>query len=130
MKFISLVFILLLGVFLVSCTAKGISTKELERLAEQYGGVYIFDKKLEKEIDEREALRDKYMDDFFKTHKTFKKDDLAVMNKQVPQTLSNGKKYYTHWTEYENETGKKTKISKNYVNKIKNFIGLENYNKH
>ncbi|MCR4942013.1 MAG: tRNA 2-selenouridine synthase, partial [Campylobacter sp.] len=131
MKFISLVFILLLGVFLVSCTAKGISTKELERLAEQYGGVYVFDKKLEKEINEREALRKEMI-------KGLKGRDLgdglyavdtSPVNEKFPQTLSNGKKYYTIWTEYENETGKKTKISNKYTSKIINFIGKDNYKK-
>jgi len=48
-------------------------------------------------------------------------------NKKIEQILSNGKRYYTLWTTYENETGKKVKISKEFTDKIKNFIGLENY---
>ncbi|MCR4941940.1 MAG: tRNA 2-selenouridine synthase [Campylobacter sp.] len=117
----------------INSFAKGISTKELERLAEQYGGVYVFDKKLEKEIDEREALRKEMI-------KELKGRDLgdglyavdtSPVDKKFPQTLSNGKKYYTYTSqrEYGEDYKKKLMIPKKYVNKIINFIGLENCKK-
>ena len=34
-------------------------TSEQESIAKKYGGVYVFDEKLEKEIDKREEERDK-----------------------------------------------------------------------
>ncbi|MCR4941610.1 MAG: tRNA 2-selenouridine synthase [Campylobacter sp.] len=130
MKSISLIFILLLGVFLVSCTAKGINTKELEKLAEQYGGVYVFDKKLEKEIDQRELDRENFSNELGDKIRTrIGKHTFAInmepVDKKFPQTLSNGKKYYTHWTKYD----KVAKVPQNYLNKIINYIGLENCKK-
>ena len=35
----------------------------------------------------------------------------------------------TRWIYYENQTSKKAKISEVYINKIIEFIGLENFNK-
>ncbi|WP_107952629.1 tRNA 2-selenouridine synthase, partial [Campylobacter concisus] len=109
---------------------KKISNSELEKLAKQYGGVYIFDEKFVDEIERREKERSDYMDDFFKNNKrNFKRSDLEIMDQKFPQTLSNGKKYYTRWIYYENQTSKKAKTSEVYVNKIIEFIGLENFNK-
>ena len=132
MKFIGIILLLLTSIFLIACsanqTSNKISNSELENLASKYGGVYIFNQKFVEEIDRREKERSDYMDDFFKNNKrNFKRDDLAIMDKKLPRTLSNGKRYYTLWTTYENETGKKVKISKEFTDKIKNFIGLENY---
>ena len=132
MKFIGIILLLLTSIFLIACSANQASNKisnsELENLASKYGGVYVFNQKFVEEIDRREKERSDYMDDFFKNNKrNFKRDDLAIMDKQLPRTLSNGKRYYTIWTTYENETGKKVKISKEFTDKIKNFIGLENY---
>ena len=134
MKFIGIILLLLTSIFLIACSANQASNKisnsELENLASKYGGVYIFNQKFVEEIDRREKERSDYMDDFFKNNKrNFKRDDLAIMDKKLPRTLSNGKRYYTIWTTYENETGKKVKISKEFADKIKGFIGLENYNK-
>ena len=134
MKFIGIILLLLTSIFLIACSASQASNKisnsELENLASKYGGVYIFNQKFVEEIDRREKERSDYMDDFFKNNKrNFKRDDLAIMDKKLPRTLSNGKRYYTIWTTYENETGKKVKISKEFADKIKGFIGLENYNK-
>ena len=132
MKFIGIILLLLTSIFLIACSANQASNKisnsELENLASKYGGVYIFNQKFVEEIDRREKERSDYMDDFFKNNKrNFRRDDLAIMDKKFPRTLSNGKRYYTIWTTYENETGKKVKISKEFTDKIKNFIGLENY---
>ena len=134
MKFIGIILLLLTSIFLIACSANQASNKisnsELENLASKYGGVYIFNQKFVEEIDRREKERSDYMDDFFKNNKrNFKRDDLAVMDKKLPQILSNGKKYYTRWIDYENQTGKKAKIPETYVNKIIEFMGDENYNK-
>ena len=134
MKFIGIILLLLTSIFLIACsanqTSNKISNSELGNLASKYGGVYIFNQKFVEEIDRREKERSDYMDNFFKNNKrNFKRDDLAIMDKKLPLTLSNGKEYYTSWVDYENETGKKAKIQKEFADKIKNFIGSENYNK-
>ena len=133
MKFVAIILLLLTSIFLIACSANQASNKisnsELENLASKYGGVYIFNQKFVEEIDRREKERSDYMDDFFKNNKrNFKRDDLAIMDKKLPQTLSNGKKYYTRWIDYENQTGKKAEIPETYINKIKEFIG-DDFNK-
>ena len=134
MKFIGIILLLLTSIFLIACSANQASNKisnsELEDLASKYGGVYIFNQKFVEEIEKREKERSDYMDDFFKNNKrNFKRDDLAIMDKKLPQTLSNGKKYYENSTAYENQTGKKVKIPAEYKEKVINFIGIDNYNK-
>ena len=133
MKFVAIILLLLTSIFLIACSANQANNKinnsELENLASKYGGVYIFNQRFVDEIDRREKERSDYMDDFFKNNKrNFKRDDLAIMDKKLPQTLSNGKKYYTRWIDYENQTGKKAKIPEIYINKIKEFIG-DDFNK-
>ena len=134
MKFIGIILLLLTSIFLIACSANQASNKisnsELENLASKYGGVYVFNQKFVDEIEKREKERSDYMDDFFKNNKrNFKRDDLAIMDKKLPQTLSNGKKYYENSTAYENQTGKKVKIPAEYKEKVINFIGIDNYNK-
>ena len=105
-------------------------TSEQESIAKKYGGVYVFDEKLEKEIDKREEERDKYLDDFFKNNnRDFDLNDQTIMNEKLPRVLSNGKKYYLRWVDYENETRKKIKTPQIYKDKIKEFIGSEDYEK-
>ena len=128
MKFVAIILLLLTSIFLIACSANQASNKinnsELENLASKYGGVYIFNQKFVEEIDKREKERSDYMDNFFKDNKrNFKRDDLAIMDKKLPQILSNGKQYYTRWMDYERETGKKAEIPETYINKIKEFIG-------
>ena len=128
MKFVAIILLLLTSIFLIACSANQASNKisnsELENLASKYGGVYVFNQKFVDEIDKREKERSDYMDDFFKNNKrNFKRDDLAIMDKKLPQILSNGKKYYTRWIDYENQTGKKAEIPEIYINKIKEFMG-------
>ena len=135
MKFTAFILLLLTSIFLIACSAnqanKKISNSELENLAKQYGGVYIFDEKFEKEIERREKERSDYMDDFFKNNKrNFKRADLEIMDQKLPQTLSNGKRYYENSTDYENQTKKKIKIPTQYKEKVINFIGIDNYNKY
>ena len=134
MKFVAITLLLLTSIFLIACSANQASNKisnsELENLASKYGGVYVFNQKFVEEIEKREKERSDYMDDFFRNNKrNFKRDDLAIMDKKLPQTLSNGKKYYENSTDYENQTGKKLKIPAEYKEKVINFIGIDNYNK-
>ena len=135
MKFILSILALLAIAFLVGCSAKDtssnnkLSNSEIAKLGKKYGGVYVFNKKFEKEIDDRERERKDYMDDFFKTRKVFKKDDLKVLDNTLPQTLSNGKKYYTTTRAYGEDYNKQAKLPEIYKEKIINFIGQEDYNK-
>ena len=134
MKFVGIILLLLTSIFLIACSANQannkISNSELENLASKYGGIYVFNQKFVEEIEKREKERSDYMDDFFKNNKrNFKRDDLTIMDKKLPQILSNGKKYYENSTDYENQTGKKVKIPAEYKEKVINFIGIDNYNK-
>ena len=133
MKFTLSILALLAIAFLVGCSAKDtsnnkLSNSEITKLGKKYGGVYVFNKKFEKEIDDRERERKDYMDDFFKTRKVFKKDDLKVLDNTLPQTLSNGKKYYTTYIDYERASKKiLPNISSFYEDKIKRITGEEAY---
>ena len=118
-------------------------TSEQESIAKKYGGVYVFDEKLEKEIDKREEeikeLRDCYAtkttndcelvvkkqvttDGYFlnkvwnnnkekfrqryntesdsEAQDKFIKDTANQQSTPI-QTLSNGKRYYLRWVDYE-----------------------------
>ena len=136
MKFILSILALLAIAFLVGCSAKDtnnnkLSNSEITKLGKKYGGVYVFNKKFEKEIDDRERERKEAI-------KELKGRDLggglyAVDTKPVdqkfPQTLSNGKKYYTTTRAYGEDYNKQAKLPKIYKEKIINFIGQEDYNK-
>ena len=129
MKFIGIILLLLTSIFLIACSANQANNKinnsELENLASKYGGVYIFNKKFYEEIEKREKERSLYMDNFFKNNKrNFKRDDLAIMDKKLPQILSNGKPYHTI-----NTYQKAVNLSNSYINKIIDYIGQENYYK-
>ena len=101
-------------------------TSEQESIAKKYGGVYVFDEKLEKEIDKREEERDKYLDDFFKNNnRDFDLNDQAIMNEKLPRVLSNGKKYYVTTRDYGNDFKKKAEVPEIYLNKIVEFIGKD-----
>ena len=116
-------------------------TSEQESIAKKYGGVYVFDEKLEKEIDKREEERDKVNKEILKEVSNIQ--DKEEQNKQLrlllqerfydnpklERVLSNGKKYYLRWVDYENETRKKIKTPQIYKDKIKEFIGSEDYEK-
>ena len=116
-------------------------TSEQESIAKKYGGVYVFDEKLEKEIDKREKERDKVNKEILKEVSNIQ--DKEEQNKQLrlllqerfydnpklERVLSNGKKYYLRWIDYENETKKKIKTPQIYKDKIKEFIGSEDYEK-
>ena len=117
-------------------------TSEQESIAKKYGGVYVFDEKLEREINRREEERDKVNKEILKEVSNIQ--DKEEQNKQLrlllqekfydnpklERVLSNGKKYYLRWIDYENETGKEVKIPNDYVEKIINYIGKENLEKY
>ena len=105
-------------------------TSEQESIAKKYGGVYVFDEKLEKEIDKREEERDKYLDDFFKNNnRDFDLNDQTIMNEKLPRVLSNGKKYYVTTRDYGNDFKKQAWMPREYSEKINEFIGKENLEK-
>ena len=127
MKFIGIILLLLTSIFLIACSANQASNKinnsELENLASKYGGVYIFDSKFYNEINRREKERSDYMDDFFKNNKrNFKRDDLVIMDKKLPQILSNGKQYYLR-----SEYTKKVVMPDDAIVKLKSFMGETAY---
>ena len=129
MKFIGIILLLLTSIFLIACSANqasnNINNSEIKELGKKYGGVYIFNKKFYDEIEKRERERSDYMDNFFKNNKrNFKRDDLAIMDKKLPQTLSNGKRYYLR-----SEYTKKVVIPDDVIAKLKNFMGEAAYNR-
>ena len=129
MKFIGIILLLLTSIFLIACSANQASNKisnsELENLASKYGGFYVFNEKFEKEITTKEKIRreaELAIVNASKTDAEMRKN-LKGFDAKYPQTLSNGKKYYTRWIDYENQTGKKAEIPEVYINKIKEFMG-------
>ncbi|AVX43233.1 tRNA 2-selenouridine synthase [Campylobacter concisus] len=135
MKFVAIILLLLTSIFLIACSANqasnNINNSEIKELGKKYGGVYIFNKKFYEEIEKREKERSLYMKDFFKNNKrNFKRDDLAIMDKKLPQILSNGKPYYTDKGDYSRKFKKQPKIAQGYSNRVKEFIGQENFNKY
>ena len=146
MKFIGIILLLLTSIFLIACSANQASNKisnsELENLASKYGGVYVFNEKFEKEIEKQEQIRDSKRKEILERIKTIpnknernkKMREILKLefynNPEMQQILSNGKPYYTRWIDYENKTGKKSIVPEIYINKIKEFIGMQDYNKH
>ena len=131
MKFVAITLLLLTSIFLIACSANQASNKisnsELENLASKYGGVYVFNQKFVEEIEKREAERKELRKN---TKGKYLGDGLYVVNtklvdEKLPQTLSNGKQYYTPSRSYE----KKPELSNQDRQKIINYIGTENYNK-
>ena len=107
-------------------------TSEQESIAKKYGGVYVFDEKLEKEIDKREEER-RIMTKGLSGKKLAENRyavDMTPVNEKLPRVLSNGKRYYLRWIDYEKETGKEVKIPNDYVEKIINYIGKKNLEKY
>ena len=146
MKFILGILAVLAIVFLIGCSAKDtrdnkLSNSEITKLGKKYGGVYVFNKKFEKEIDDREKEREavnrqildevSYISDKDERNKKMRKllKERYYNNPKITQTLSNGKKYYTSTRSYEQDYKKAVNVSKKYINKIINFIGQEDYNK-
>ena len=130
MKFASIILILLTSIFLISCsvnqTYNNISVSELRKLAKKYGGVYVFNDKFEKEIATKEKTRreaELAIVNASKTDADMRKN-LKGFDTKYPQILSNGKPYYTLRT-YR----KAVKLSKEYINKVIDYIGQDDYSK-
>ena len=136
MKFVAIILILLTSIFLIACSANqasnNTSNSELENLASKYGGVYVFNEKFEKEIITKEKIRREAELAIVNASKTDAemRQNLKGFDKKYPRILSNGKQYYTRWVDYERQTGKEAKVPEIYINKIKEFIGMQDYNKH
>ena len=126
MKYFILIFIgLITLVIITSCGLIRTSSadKEKVRIAEEYGGIYVFDKKLRDEIIQREKEREEARqkvtlgDTFW--------EQIEAIDKNLPQILSNGCKYFAKGLsvqEYE-----RTDLSP-YKEKIKEYTGEEAYN--
>ena len=129
MKFTLSILALLAIVFLVGCSAKDtsnnkLSNSEITKLGKKYGGVYVFNKKFEKEIDDRERERRAYelsVLDRVKSDEEMRVE-LRGFDQKIPQTLSNGKQYYLR----SNYKGKVV-IPEEVSLKIKNYIGEKAY---
>ena len=147
MKFVAIILLLLTSIFLIACSANQASNKisnsELENLASKYGGGYIFNQKFVEEIEKREAERkelSKTLGDKIRSNPrkikqgdkfiTIYDVDMTLVDKKLPQILSNGKPYYTDKGDYSRKFKKQPKIAQGYSNRVKEFIGQENFNKY
>ena len=93
--------------------------------------VYVFDEKLEKEIDKREEER-RIMTKGLSGKKLAENRyavDMMPVNEKLPRVLSNGKKYYVTTRDYGNDFKKQAWIPIEYSEKINEFIGKENLEK-
>ncbi|WP_149713772.1 tRNA 2-selenouridine synthase, partial [Campylobacter concisus] len=122
--------LLLTSLFLIACsvnqTYNNISVSELRKLAKKHGGVYVFNEKFEKEIATKEKTRreaELAIVNASKTDADMRKN-LKGFDTKYPQILSNGKPYYTLRT-YR----KVVKLSKEYVDKVIDYIGQDDYSK-
>ena len=136
MKFIGIILLLLTSIFLIACSANQASNKisnsELENLASKYGGVYIFNKKFYEEINKNEKIRreaELAIVNASSTDAEMRKN-LKGFDKKYPRILSNGKPYYTDKGDYSRKFKKQPKIAQGYSNRVKEFIGQENFNKY
>ena len=112
-------------------------TSKQESIAKKYGGVYVFNEKLEKEIDKREEERDKVNKEILKEVSNIQ--DKEEQNKQLrlllqerfynnpklERVLSNGKKYYVTTRDYGNDFKKQAWIPERYSDLIVNYIGKD-----
>ena len=146
MKFILSILALLAIAFLVGCSAKDTSNDigkaELTELSKKYSGTYVFSRKFESEIKQRERERQELSQELGNKIRSNPRKikngneyiiiydiDMTPVDQKFPQTLSNGKKYYTSTRSYEQDYKKAVNVSKKYINEVINFIGQEDYNK-
>ena len=144
MKFVGIILLLLTSIFLIACSANqannNINNSELENLASKYGGVYIFNKKFYEEIEKQEQIRDGKRKEILERIKTIpnknernkKMREILKLefydNPKMQQILSNGKRYYTSWIDYERQTNKTLpNLDISYENKIKHITGQKGY---
>ena len=139
MKFVAIILLLLTSIFLIACSANqannNINNSEIKELGKKYGGVYIFNKKFYEEIEKREAERkelSKTLGDKIRSNPrkikqgdkfiTIYDVDMTLVDKKLPQILSNGKPYYQR-----RNYSKKVVIPDDVVVKLKNFMGETAY---
>ena len=144
MKFIGIILLLLTSIFLIACSANQASNKinnsEIKELGKKYGGVYIFNKKFYDEIEKQEQIRDGKRKEILERIKTIsnknernkKMREILKLefynNPKMQQILSNGKRYYTSWIDYERQTNKTLpNLDISYENKIKYITGQKGY---
>ena len=136
MKFVGIILLLLTSIFLIACSANQASNKisnsEIKELGKKYGGVYIFNKKFYDEINNNEKIRREAELAIVNASKTDAemRQNLKGFDKKYPRTLSNGKLYYTDKGDYSRKFKKQPKIAQGYSNRVKEFIGQENFNKY
>ena len=136
MKFAAIILLLLTSIFLIACSANqasnNINNSEIKELGKKYGGVYIFDKKFYEEINKNEKIRreaELAIVNASSTDAEMRKN-LKGFDKKYPRILSNGKPYYTDKGDYSRKFKKQPKIAQGYSNRVKEFIGQENFNKY
>ena len=136
MKFIGIILLLITSIFLIACSANQASNKisnsEIKELGKKYGGVYIFNKKFYEEINKNEKIRreaELAIVNASSTDAEMRKN-LKGFDKKYPRILSNGKPYYTDKGDYSRKFKKQPKIAQGYSNRVKEFIGQENFNKY
>ncbi|WP_148822456.1 tRNA 2-selenouridine synthase [Campylobacter concisus] len=144
MKFIGIILLLLTSIFLIACSANqasnNTSNSEIKELGKKYGGVYIFNKKFYDEIEKQEQIRDGKRKEILERIKTIsnknernkKMREILKLefynNPKMQQILSNGKRYYTSWIDYERQTNKMLpNLDISYENKIKHITGQKGY---
>lgn len=119
---ISLITLIIFASYGLISTTNGAPTREQKELMEEYGGRYVFDKKLRDEIIQREKEREEARQKVI-LGDTFWEQREAI-DKNLPQILSNGSKYYTGlFTAYD------YKKIEPYIQKIKDYMGEEAFNK-
>ena len=136
MKFVAIILLLLTSIFLIACSANqasnNINNSEIKELGKKYGGVYIFNKKFYEEINKNEKIRreaELAIVNASSTDAEMRKN-LKGFDKKYPRILSNGKPYYTDKGDYSRKFKKQPKIAQGYSNRVKEFIGQENFNKY
>ncbi|EOB4244181.1 hypothetical protein ACIT2J_001900, partial [Campylobacter jejuni] len=139
MKITMIILSLFFLVSLSACAFKDNKASELETLASNYGGIYIFDKKIREEILENERKIKEYnqwinnisaSDEELRAN--IKKYDVE---KKFPQILSNGCKYYrddynydVDDPDYDFNFDDKPEFAY-YEDQFKAYMGEENYKK-
>ena len=127
MKYFILIFIgLITLVIITSCGLIRTSSadKEKVRIAKEYGGIYVFDKAIRDEIIQREKEREEARQKVT-TGDTFW-EQIEAIDKNLPQILSNGCKYYLSGPS-------KQELKENdwslYYQKVKEYMGEEIFEK-
>ena len=144
MKFVAIILLLLTSIFLIACSANqasnNINNSEIKELGKKYGGVYIFNKKFYEEIEKQEQIRDSKRKEILerikaipnKNERNKKMREILKLefynNPKMQQILSNGKRYYTSWIDYERQTNKTLpNLDISYESKIKHITGQKGY---